>query len=104
VFVSARILQSLVYTCAFSSQPSQQSVIQSTAVSDKAAKTSQQKSKCTLPQNNSVDAALSKQPPAAEESFYTGRGAQPRKTIDGLPVFSLSEMVLFNCRFHLIAS
>jgi hypothetical protein len=56
-------------------------------------KLSKPKSKAAIDQKKSADIVQPKQPSAAEESFYTGRGVQPRKTIDGLPVFSLAEMV-----------
>jgi hypothetical protein len=81
-------------TCSCSSEVSQQALPKKTAAaSEEVAKSSKQKSKAALTQQKSAEAVQPKQPTAAEESFYTGRGVQPRKTIDGLPVFSLAEMV-----------
>jgi hypothetical protein len=65
---------------------------QKSAAGHEALKVSKKNSKIDLKQKAAID-TVPKQPAAAEESFYTGRGVQPRKTIDGLPVFSLAEMV-----------
>jgi hypothetical protein len=91
--VFLRVIALHLVTCAFSSQPSQASLLQKPAVIVEVAKVSNKNSKGTLTQKKNTEAVGSKQPTAAEESFYTGRGVQPRKTIDGLPVFSLAEMV-----------
>jgi hypothetical protein len=65
----------------------------SAASFEEISKLSKPKSKAAIDKKKSADVVQPKQPTAAEESFYTGRGVQPRKTIDGLPVFSLAEMV-----------
>jgi hypothetical protein len=82
-------------TFAFSSQLTPPSLLLKPAVSAQVAKGSKKNSKATHAQRENTEAAGAKQPTAAEVSFYTGRGVQPRKTIDGLPVFSLAEMVYF---------
>jgi hypothetical protein len=95
----ARFLKSNSRERSASSEPSRPSLPQKSAAGDEVSKASKKTSKGTLVQKTVLDGAGSKQPAAAEESFYTGRGAQPRKTIDGLPVFSVAEMVmpLLNC-------
>jgi hypothetical protein len=80
--------------CSGPSEPSRLSLPQKSAAGDEDLKASKKKSKIASVQKTAIDVAASKKPAAAEESFYTGRGVQPRKTIDGLPVFSLAEMVL----------
>ncbi len=72
---------------------------QKAAASDEASTSSKKNSKNSHAQKTAIDIRVPKLPAAAEESFYTGRGVQPRKTIDGLPVFSLAEMVTPSNRF-----
>jgi hypothetical protein len=76
-----------------SSDASQASLPREKPNSRQPVKSISKESKSSIDQQKTAHSASSKQPAAAEESFYTGRGVQPRKTIDGLPVFSLAEMV-----------
>jgi hypothetical protein len=93
-----RILKRDFRECSSGPEPSRPSLSQKAAAGDEVSKASTKKTKVALVQKIASDGAGPKQPAAAEESFYTGRGVQPRKTIDGLPVFSVAEMVMLHLK------